>query len=82
MYFVQIVVYIKLISIFVYCIGIFNYYSTGGSWLITNMRRRETMFDVDPSVHDEIDDGIKTDGSNLCGISANCSWKETDTIGL
>ncbi|KAL5244334.1 hypothetical protein ACI65C_011744 [Semiaphis heraclei] len=45
---------------------------TGGSWLITNMRRGESMFDVDPSVHDEIAEGIKTEGSNLCGISAHC----------
>ncbi|XP_029343842.1 suppressor of fused homolog [Acyrthosiphon pisum] len=49
---------------------------TGGSWLITNMRRGESMFDVDPSVHDEITEGIKTEGSNLCGISAHCSWEE------
>jgi len=40
------------------------------------MRRGESMFDVDPSVHDEIAEGIKTEGSNLCGISAHCSWKE------
>lgn len=53
-----------------------NCYSTGGSWLITNMRRGESMFDVDPSVHDEITEGIKTEGSNLCGISAHCSWEE------
>jgi len=53
-------------------------FSTGGSWLITNMRRGESMFDVDPSVHDEIADGIKTEGSNLCGISAHCSWEESN----
>jgi len=40
------------------------------------MRRGESMFDVDPSVHDEIAEGIKTEGSNLCGISAHCSWEE------
>lgn len=72
---------IILISIFI-CVIIFNYYSTGGSWLITNMRRGESIFDVDPSVHDEVADGIKTEGSNLCGISAICSWEETETIGL
>jgi len=40
------------------------------------MRRGESMFDVDPSVHEEITEGIKTEGSNLCGISAHCSWEE------
>jgi len=53
-------------------------FSTGGSWLITNMRRGESMFDIDPSVHDEIAEGIKTEGSNLCGISAHCSWEHTN----
>lgn len=43
------------------------------------MRRGESMFDVDPSIHDEIAEGIETDGSNLCGISANCSWKDNNT---
>ncbi|VVC41364.1 Suppressor of fused-like domain,Suppressor of fused C-terminal,Suppressor of fused, eukaryotic [Cinara cedri] len=53
---------------------------TGGPWLVTNMRRSESMFDVDLSVHDEIAEGIKTEGSNLCGISVNCSWKESNKI--
>lgn len=46
------------------------------------MRRGESMFDVDPSVHDEIEEGIKTEGSNLCGISTNCTWIETNNIGM
>lgn len=46
------------------------------------MRRGESMFDVDPSVHDEIAEGIKTEGSNLCGISAHCSWEETNSKGM
>lgn len=59
-----------------------NYYSTGGPWLITNMRRHESMFDVDPSIHNEIAEGIKTEGSNLCGISVNCSWKDVDKMSM
>lgn len=46
------------------------------------MRRGESMFDIDPSVHDEIAEGIKTEGSNLCGISADCSWEETNKRGI
>lgn len=53
------------------------FYSTGGTWLITNMRRTESMFDVNPSIFDEIAEGIKVEGSNLCGISAYFSWEET-----
>lgn len=62
--------------------NIYYYYSTGGSWLITNMRREKNMFDIDPTIHDEINDGIKTEGSNLCGISADCLWKEINEIGI
>jgi len=40
------------------------------------MRRVETMFDIDPSIHDEIAEGIRTEGSNLCGTSARCTWIE------
>lgn len=46
------------------------------------MRRGENMFDIDPSVHDEVAEGIKIDGSNLCGISAHCSWEETNNRGF
>ncbi|XP_050420297.1 suppressor of fused homolog [Adelges cooleyi] len=49
---------------------------TGGSWLITNMRRGESMVDIDPAVHNEVAEGIKVEGSNLCGISAHCLWAE------
>lgn len=46
------------------------------------MHRGESMYDVDPSIHDEIAEGIKTEGSNLCGISAHCSWKENNKMGM
>ncbi|XP_050546297.1 suppressor of fused homolog isoform X2 [Daktulosphaira vitifoliae] len=53
-----------------------RYPVTGGLWLITNMRRGESIIDIDPSVRNEIAEGIKMEGSNLCGISAHCSWLE------
>ncbi|GFV67652.1 suppressor of fused homolog [Trichonephila clavipes] len=48
----------------------------GGPWLVTDMRRGETIFELDPSVQDAVDRGIETDGSNLSGVSARCSWQE------
>ncbi|XP_054714387.1 suppressor of fused homolog [Uloborus diversus] len=51
----------------------------GGPWLITDMRRGETMFELDPSVQESVDQGIETDGSNLSGVSARCSWQEKKT---
>lgn len=46
------------------------------------MHRKESMFDVNPSIFDEIAEGIKVEGSNLCGISAHCSWEETLNKGM
>ncbi|XP_059508945.1 suppressor of fused homolog isoform X1 [Stegostoma tigrinum] len=46
----------------------------GGSWLITDMRRGETIFETDPHLQERVDKGIETDGSNLSGVSAKCAW--------
>ncbi|XP_076830234.1 suppressor of fused homolog isoform X2 [Brachyhypopomus gauderio] len=48
----------------------------GGPWLITDMRRGETIFDTDPHLQDRVDKGIETDGSNLSGVSAKCAWDD------
>lgn len=48
----------------------------GGPWLVTDMRRGETMFELDPSVQEAVDRGVEADGSNLSGVSARCTWQE------
>lgn len=48
----------------------------GGSWLITDMRRGETIFEIDPEIQEAVDDGIAAEGSNLSGVTAKCSWTE------
>nr|XP_042701123.1 suppressor of fused homolog isoform X1 [Chrysemys picta bellii] len=49
----------------------------GGLWLITDMRRGETIFEIDPHLQQErVDKGIETDGSNLSGVSAKCAWDD------
>ncbi|XP_064344439.1 suppressor of fused homolog isoform X1 [Camelus dromedarius] len=49
----------------------------GGPWLITDMRRGETIFEIDPHLQQErVDKGIETDGSNLSGVSAKCAWDD------
>lgn len=48
----------------------------GGCWLITDMRRGETIFEVDPEIQEAVDDGIAVEGSNLSGVSAKCSWND------
>lgn len=52
-------------------------YRAGGPWLITDMRRGETIFDIDPHLQQErVDQGIETEGSNLSGVSAKCVWDD------
>ncbi|XP_023678255.1 suppressor of fused homolog isoform X2 [Paramormyrops kingsleyae] len=48
----------------------------GGPWLITDMRRGETVFDIDPHLQERVDKGIDSDGSNLSGVSAKCAWDD------
>jgi len=50
--------------------------SAGGPWLVTDMRRGETIFELDPQLKDRVDQGIEQEGSNLSGVSAKCSWDE------
>ncbi|XP_072026713.1 suppressor of fused homolog [Amphiura filiformis] len=50
----------------------------GGTWLITDMRRGETILEINPQLQEQIDIGVATDGSNLSGVSAKCLWHDTD----
>ncbi|XP_013390520.1 suppressor of fused homolog isoform X2 [Lingula anatina] len=52
----------------------------GGPWLITEMRRGETVFEIDPTLQDRVDQGIENEGSNLSGVSARCAWEEPSDI--
>lgn len=49
----------------------------GGPWLVTDMRRGETVFEINPDLLEEVENGIHTSGSNLSGVSARCVWLET-----
>lgn len=52
----------------------------GGPWLITDMRRGESMFELDPSVQEAVDMGVEAEGSNLSGVSAKCFWQEKSSF--
>ena len=54
----------------------FCYYRAGGPWLITDMRRGESLFEHGPSLQEKVDQGIETEGSNLSGVNSKCSWEE------
>ncbi|KAB7505001.1 Suppressor of fused-like protein [Armadillidium nasatum] len=50
----------------------------GGSWHVTDMKREESVFDIDSSIREEIENGIEKEGSNLSGVSAKVSWSLLD----
>lgn len=56
--------------------------SVVGPWLVTDMRRSGSMFEMDPEVQAAVDAGIASDGSNLSGVSARCSWREAPAEGV
>lgn len=49
---------------------------SGGQWLVTNMNRGESIFEIDPGNKDLVESGVSSDGSNLSGVSAKCAWKD------
>lgn len=57
-------------------------FSAGGPWLITDMRRGESMLELDPTTQEEVERGVETEGSNLSGVSARCSWADVNVQQL
>ena len=45
-------------------------------WLITDMRRGESLFEIGPTLQEKVDSGIETEGSNLSGVNSKCQWEE------
>lgn len=52
--------------------------AAGGPWHITDMRRGESVFELDPYAQEEVERGFELEGSNLSGVSGRCSWSEQD----
>jgi len=46
----------------------------GGEYLVTDMKRELSVFQIDSSLGGEVTAGIDKDGSNLSGVTAECSW--------
>uniref|UniRef100_A0A915KQS0 Suppressor of fused homolog n=1 Tax=Romanomermis culicivorax TaxID=13658 RepID=A0A915KQS0_ROMCU len=59
-----------------------SHYQTGGPYLITNMNRRASIFDIIPDARQIVNSGINRDGSNLTGVHVNwCYWNEWNHSG-
>ncbi|KAG7159799.1 Suppressor of fused-like [Homarus americanus] len=50
----------------------------GGPWMVTDMRRGESIYELEPSVAEEVENGIENEGSNLSGVSARIAWAEAE----
>ncbi|CAH1175604.1 unnamed protein product [Phaedon cochleariae] len=56
--------------------------SAGGPWHLTDMRRGESIFELDLNAQEQVETGFEMEGSNLSGVSARCSWAEQDPSKL
>lgn len=52
----------------------------GGPWLITDMRRGESVFELDVDVEEAVQMGIAQEGSDLSGVSAKLSWSDQPMV--
>ncbi|MPC47779.1 Suppressor of fused [Portunus trituberculatus] len=59
-----------------------NSSNAGGLWLVTDMRRGESIYELEPSVAEEVENGIESEGSNLSGVSSRIVWTETEMGGI
>ncbi|XP_022661750.1 suppressor of fused homolog [Varroa destructor] len=48
----------------------------GGPWLVTNMRRGESVFELEVDVEEAVQMGISQEGSDLSGVGAKMFWSE------
>lgn len=44
------------------------------------MQRSQSIFEINPKAHEIVERGFETDGSNLSGVSARCSWIEIASV--
>lgn len=53
---------------------------TGGEWLITDMERSQSVFELFPKTLNELKQNLEYDGSDLAGINADFTFKEIPKV--
>lgn len=53
---------------------------TGGEWLITDMERSQSVFELFPKTLNELKQNLEHDGSDLAGINADFMFKEIPKV--
>lgn len=55
---------------------------TGGEWLITDMDRSQSVFELFPKTRNELKQNLEYDGSDLAGINAHFAFKEIPKVSI
>lgn len=53
---------------------------TGGEWLLTDMDRSQSVFELFPKTLNELKQNLENDGSDLAGINADFMFKENPKV--
>lgn len=53
---------------------------TGSAWLITDMARTKSVFEMFPDTLEQLQENLETEGSDLAGINAEFSFKELPKV--
>lgn len=53
---------------------------TGGEWLITDMTRSQSVFELFPKTLNELKENLEHEGSDLAGINAEFAFKEIPKV--
>lgn len=56
--------------------------TTGGEWLITDMERSQSVFELFPKTLNELKHDLENDGSDLAGINADFTFKEIPRVSF
>lgn len=55
---------------------------TGGEWLITDMKRAQSVFELFPKTLNELKHELEFDGSDLAGINADFTFREMQNVKI
>lgn len=54
--------------------------TTGGEWLITNMYRSQSVFELFPETLQQLEKDLESEGSDLAGVNADFTFKEIPKV--
>lgn len=58
---------------------LFNFLRTGGAWLLTDMSRSKSVFELFPETLQQLELDLEQQGSDLAGVNAEFEFKELET---